>query len=88
MPKKKAAKPKIKPGLVWDGKKWRMFKTYEQVEKGRYKGFTKIFFLSGNIHVRKMHIKRYPEILQEIEKIKKPNGMPKYTVVYEPKMHL
>jgi hypothetical protein len=87
VPKKKTIEPRIKPGIVWDGKKWRMFRTYEQIEKGKRKGFTRISFLSGNIYVRKMHIKRYPEVLQESQEAKRPNGMPKYTIVYEPKMH-
>jgi hypothetical protein len=84
--KKKAEELQIRPGLVWDGQKWRMFKTYEQVEKGKYSGFTKIFFLSKNIYVKKMHIRRYPEIvLKKSRKIKGPNEMPRSTVVYDPK---
>jgi hypothetical protein len=87
VPKKKTEEPQINPGLVWDGRKWRAFKTYEQVEKGKYKGFTRITFLSGHIHVRKIHIKRYPEILQKVKKPKKPSKMPRSTVVFDPKAH-
>ena len=56
-----AIKTKIKPGIVWYKGQWRFFNEWENVAKGKYKGFVKILTATKPFHVKRMHITRYPE---------------------------
>ena len=57
---------KLRSGIVWYAGQWRHFNKWEDVTKGKYKNFIKIFTAGKPFHVRKVHIKRFPEMIEVV----------------------